>query len=51
MLQIAGLLLAILVLPPSRLDVAVCSSCRFGGERWPWLLRARTTTWFYSGQA
>ena len=50
-LQIAGLLPAVLVLPPSRLDVAVRSSCRFGGERWPWLLRARTTTWFCSGQA
>ena len=35
-LQIAGLLPAILVLLPLRLDVTVHSSCRFGGERWPW---------------
>ena len=39
-LQIAASLPAIFLLPPSRLDAAVPSSCRFGGERWPWLQRA-----------
>ena len=38
-LQIAASLPAVL-LPPSRLDAAVRSSCRFGGKRWPWLQRA-----------
>ena len=39
-LWIAVSLPTVLVLLPSHLDVAVRSSCRFGGERWPWLLRA-----------
>ena len=39
-LQIAASLPAFLLLPPSRLDAAVRSPCRFGDERWPWLQRA-----------
>ena len=39
-LKISASLPFILLLPPSRLDAAVRSSCRFGGERWPWLQRA-----------
>ena len=39
-LQIAASLPAFFLLPPSRLDAAVRSSCRFGGEGWPWLQRA-----------